>query len=495
MGSAIGDPDPGHRRWFRLVRPRSLVGRLTLWYACSAFVLVACAAALLYWALVANLDRKDDEFLADTIQIVRALLRERPFDVAALRQEVEWEGVARRYARVLVRVLDERHRIVLETAGTSEALGARGPAPSDRDPVTGSDVVAGGVRYRTMAAMAVVGDGSGHRRVVQVALDRTGEAQLLARYRWWLWLVLAFAALGGAAGGHVIARRGMQPVEAIAHTAASIRTSTLHERIEAARFPSELAALAETFNQMLDRLGDAFARLSRFSSDIAHELRTPINNLRGEMEVALARARSGAGYRDVLESCLEECVRLSQIIDGLMFLAKAESASVVVQRATIDVGREVQALCELYEPAAGEGGVRLGGDVAEPLMARLDRALFQRALSNLIANAITHTPPGGRVDVRAVRAKGNLCVEVVDTGSGIPPEHLPHVCDRFYRVDPARSTRPGGLGLGLAIVKSIAEFHGGSIAVARRHPQPGTIVTLTFPDQSPELAPSGHAAA
>jgi len=471
-------------RWSRLITPRSLAGRLTLWYGCSAFILVASTGGLLYWALVTNLDRNDDEFLVDTIQIHRVLLRDRPSDVTALSQEVEWEGVARGNARVLVRILDERGQIVLETAGATGILGA-GPVPAvpaDRDPVAGRDLLSGGgVRYRTIAAWGRIGDGTRGHRIIHVALDRTAEAQLLARYRRWLWIAMAFAALCGGTVGNAIARRGMRPVDAIARTAASIRTSTLHERIDVETLPAELATLAETFNQMLDRLAEAFARLSQFSSDIAHELRTPINNLRGEMEVALGRTRSDTAYRDVIESSLEECVRLSQMIDGLIFLARAEGLDVRVERATVDVSREVQALSDFYDPAASEAGVTLTGHVHEQLSARLDRTLFQRALSNLIANALAYTPPGGRIDLKAARANGVLRIEVADTGCGIPPEHLLHVCDRFYRVDPARSQASSGLGLGLAIVKSIAEFHGGSLAICSELGH-GTTVTLSFPD-------------
>ena len=233
---------------------------------------------------------------------------------------------------------------------------------------------------------------------------------------------------------------------------------------------------------MLAHIEDAFARLSSLSADLAHELRTPVNNLRGELEVALGRSRSAADYKDTLESALEECVHLSHMIDGLMFLARAELPLAQIRRTRVDVGEELRAVAEFHEPAASEAGLRL--EVSGPfipLAADLDRALFQRAIGNLVTNAIAYTPRGGTVQLRASQSGHDLRVEVVDTGVGIAPEHLPHVSDRFYRVDRSRSSASGGLGLGLAIVKSIAQFHGGSVHIASQFGS-GTIVTLLLPN-------------
>jgi two-component system heavy metal sensor histidine kinase CusS len=214
---------------------------------------------------------------------------------------------------------------------------------------------------------------------------------------------------------------------------------------------------------MLDRLEESFKRLARFSADIAHELRTPVNNLRREAEVALGKSRSAEGYREVLGSCLEECARLSRIIDSL-----------------------------LYEAAAAEAGVTLRLICSDGMVANLDRTLFQRAVGNLVANALAHTPAGGIVTVAAGREDGAVTVNVTDTGCGIPEAHLPHVFDRFYRVDDARSTATGGVGLGLAIVKTIAGLHHGS-AMIKSEVGKGTRVTLAFPyGGSADARKDGH---
>ena len=464
--------------------PWSIAARLALWYTGATFVLVAVATGLLYWVLVANVDREDDQFLVDTAQIMRGLIRERPTDVAALQQEVTWEGTARRYARVYVRVLDEDGRLIMETPGAS-AIIARHPLPAadtTTEPGPGVDVTsAAGSPYRMLAAWAPLGTDGQDRRLIQIALDRTTERQLLSEYRSRLWAVLGLALLAAALVGYTIARRGLKPVAAIADTARRIGSSTLDARISIRELPGELSSLAITFNDMLDRLEDAFTRLSSLSADLAHELRTPINNLRGEVEVALGKPRTAGEYQDALASVLEESSRLSQMIDGLMFLARAEHPEAQIERTVVEVRHELRAICEFYEPAAAEAGVALDVAEGDAVTTAFDRTLFKRALGNLIANALGHTPAGGQVGLSAVRGSGMVRVEVSDTRRGIPAEHLERVSDRFYRVDASRSASSGGLGLGLAIVGSIMKVHGGSMSISSR-PGQGTTISLVFPD-------------
>jgi two-component system, OmpR family, heavy metal sensor histidine kinase CusS len=464
--------------------PWSIAARLALWYTAATFVLVAIATGLLYWVLVTNVDREDDQFMVDTVQIMRALIRERPGDVAALRQEVDWEGTARRYARVFVRVLNEDGALIVETPGATAIMARHPLRPADgsTEPGPGIDTTSpAGAPYRMLAAWAPLGSEGRERRLIQIALDRTTERQLLAEYRSRLWAVLAVALMASALVGYTIARRGMAPVEAIAGTARRIGSSTLSARIPIDGLPGELSSLAKTFNDMLDRLEDAFARLSSLSADLAHELRTPINNLRGEIEVALGKPRGAAEYQDTLASVLEEASRLSQMIDGLMFLARAENPETQINRTRVDVRRELRGVCEFYEPAAAEAGVTLDVVDAETVPATFDRTLVQRALGNLILNAVTHTPPGGHVRLSVRRGDGAVRIDVADTGAGIAAEHLNRVSGRFYRVDASRSSLSGGLGLGLAIVASIMKVHGGSMEIAST-PGSGTTVTLIFPE-------------
>jgi two-component system, OmpR family, heavy metal sensor histidine kinase CusS len=468
-------------------RPRrwSLAARLTVWYAGSAFGLVALASGALYWALAGSLDREDDEFLEDQVRILRTILRQAQGDLASLREEVEVESSVRRSSRVFLRVIFPDGTRRFETPGMGAVLAPAvfpEPVPATGDPPGGAVVAGGdGEAYRVVAALAPCEPSARGECLLQVAVDRTREASLLADYRRRLWLVLATALVACTAAGYAVARRGIRPVSAIGRAARSIGSSTLDRRIDLADLPVELAELASTFNDMLARIDDAFGRLSRFSADIAHELRSPVAALRGGVEVALGRARTAEEYREVLGSALEECDRLARTIDSLLFVARAESPEASIDRVPLDVGAELRTVREFYEAAAAEAGVALRVEGEAPMPAELDRTLLQRAVGNLVANALAHTPRGGTVTL-AARLEGprNVRIEVADTGHGIASEHLPHLFERLYRVDRARPRGAGGVGLGLAIVRSIADLHCGT-ATIESEPDRGTRVSLVLP--------------
>ncbi|MEO6212687.1 MAG: heavy metal sensor histidine kinase [Vicinamibacterales bacterium] len=476
-------------------RSWSIVRRLTVWYAGSAFGLIVLATSVLYGALVSNLDREDDQFLSDIIHIVRAFLRDRPDDAAGLKQAVEWEWASRQYAQVFVRILDQNSKALVETPGMSTMLPpALFPSrvPVDREPAPGIEVeTAEGLSFRALTADARVGSSGDDTRTIHVALNQAHELKLLADYRRRLGGVLSIAFVLCTIVGHAIARRAVRPVQEIAAAAKRVRSSTLGSRIDTATLPSEVAALADTFNTMLQGLQESFDRLSQFSADIAHELRTPVNNLRGEAEVALSKLRSPHEYQETLGSLLEESQRLSRIIDGLLFMARAETPDIHIVRETLSVAQELSVVRDFYEPAATEAGVTLSVSATADLQVDVDRTLFQRAVGNLVSNALTHTPSGGQARIEAVQDHRALQVAVRDTGRGITPEHLPHVFDRFYRVDRSRSTTSGGLGLGLPLVKSIMRLHQGSVDIESQ-PGSGTSVYLRFPRVSLSDAPPDH---
>lgn len=468
-------------------RSWSLAGRLTAWYALTSLVLIFCTAALLYWAVVTSMRRDDDLFLADKIHVMRALLRERPDDHNALEEEVELETAARRYEQFFVRLVDEQGREQLSTPGMDSLLPPSlfPPAiPANSEPGHGPEIrAANGREFLIFAARAGVGN-SRREWVMQIGVDRSHDEALLGDYRNWLWLALGMAVVVCPLVGHRIAKRGIRPVQDISRTAELTGSQNLKARIDPAGYPVELAALAQTFNAMLNRLDDAFGRLSRFSADIAHELRTPVNNIRGEAEVTLSRGRSLEEYKDALGSCLEESGRLSGLIESLLFLARAESPGTHLVRQPVDLRNELHALRDYYEAIAADSGITLTVAADPEMVADLDRLLIQRAIANLVENAISHTSPGGTVSLDARVDQGWFRIRVRDTGDGIAPEHLPHVFDRFYRADSARSSRGGHMGLGLAIVRAVVELHGGSVEMESMLHH-GTEVRLRLPARAP----------
>jgi two-component system heavy metal sensor histidine kinase CusS len=462
---------------------RTLAFRLTAAYSTAGLLLVLLATASLYIVLRIELDRSTELFLADKIHVLRTMLRDRPEDEDGLREEIELESAARRYQQFYIRLLDEHGTPILTTPGMGEQLDLtelvnRTKGRPDRSiAMTGAH----GRAFRVTSTTAAVGIPPARSDTIQIAIDISQEEELLSRYRFWFWAILLALSVLFPVAGYRIARHGIHPVEEIAATARRITSTNLRDRIRAEGYPLELASLAETFNEMLNRLEESFERISRFSADIAHDLRTPVNNIRGVVEVALERARTVDEYHDVLDSSLEEVVRLSELIGDLLFLARSESPLKELRRERVNVGALLITVRDYYEAAAANVGISLlAVENAKPLTAELNRSLMLRAVSNLVSNAIAHTPPGGVVTLDASGDGLGLRIQVSDTGTGIAAEALPRVFDRFFRVDPSRSKNSGGTGLGLAIVQSIVTLHGGKAEITSELGR-GTCVTLKIP--------------
>jgi two-component system, OmpR family, heavy metal sensor histidine kinase CusS len=477
-------PAPSIQGSTRGAKPWSLAARLTTWYALSAFVLVSAVTVALYWGLKSNLTNQEDAYLSLRIQVLRSLLRDRPSDAASLNWVVESKPLGRNSSGNFARVINDSGNEVAEAPGMDDFLPPQvfpQPVPVDKEPVDGQDVVSPrGKTFRAMAALAQVGSHGTETRIIQVSIDRTRDEEVLAQFRREFALVLAITLLVSVLGGQYIARRGTKTIKAMGITTGRIRNTNLQERLNLAGLPSELVELAASFNAMMDRLEESFTRLSQFSADLAHELRTPLNNLRGEAEVALGRSRPGEEYREILESSLEEFAKLSRIVDSLLFLARAESPSSQLEKRLVNVKEELEKMREFYQPAADEKKIGLILNCYQPLFVEVDRALFQRALGNLVENALAHTPSHGEVHLVASREGKQVRIDVADTGEGIAPEHLPHIFDRFYRADQAQSAKSARVGLGLAIVKSAATMQGGTVDISSQVGK-GTRVSLRLP--------------
>ena len=300
--------------------------------------------------------------------------------------------------------------------------------------------------------------------VVAVALDIAHHVEYLRAFNRSLWISIAASALLIGFLGWAAARRGLAPVRDMASVAQRISASRLDDRLAVETLPPELTELAVAFNGMLARLEESFRRLSDYSSDLAHEFKTPLSNLMMQAEVALSRSRSPEEYREVLYSSLEECERLARTVSDMLFLAKADHGAIIPSVERVDLSGEVRELFDFYDALVEERRVALALE-GEATVAG-DRLMIRRALGNLLSNAIANTPADGRVTVAiAAPAGGPVTVAVENVGEAIPAEHLPRLFDRFYRVDPARQRTSGGAGLGLAITKSIVAAHGGTITV------------------------------
>jgi two-component system heavy metal sensor histidine kinase CusS len=466
-------------------QPLELAWRLTIAYAIATCLLLLVAAGLMYYELVASIKSETALYLSDEIRDMRAGLRQPMATPLLIRQGLESNAPSDGDAfPTYQRVLDFDGSMIGETPDMTRLL------PAGLFPTVAADDLSqsawrvvksagpGGEIYQIGTA-AVAGPNDNHY-FVQVALALTEENKLLNEYRARIWVILVPSLLAAVLASYGLAHSGLRPLRQVVRAVRRVESTTLDQRIDSSGFSGELAKLAGSFNDMLGRIEDAFGRLNRFSADIAHELRTPIGCIRGEMEVALGKARSPEEYREVLGSCLEECLRLSHLIDRLLFLARAEREEAMLRLETVDLDKELRKVREFYEAGAAEGGVALLVHADPGLTARIDRTLLQSALGNLIENAIAHTPSGGSVKLNASQENGEIRLEVLDTGCGISAEHLPFVLDRFYRADGARGRQGGHAGLGLAIVKSIAALHGGQVEIASTVGE-GTAVRVVLP--------------
>lgn len=460
----------------------SLAARLTILSTLATTGVLLFAIAFQFLALVNDLEFEDNDFIVEKIRVIEAIITRYPDDRAHLEQEVHWEGTMREDTRYLVRIADQQGNEIMETRGM-ERIAPSGlfPPPARDTGAIGLGKKITGPRGRTylMNAAWTRGGRSPGPRLVQVALDVTDEEEILEGYK----QKMAFVFLAGiclsAVLSAAVVRRGLRPLTEITKTAGRIDVTTLGERLDAQVWPRELARFAAAFDGMLHRLQTSFDRLEASSANLAHEIRTPINILRGEAEVALSRARPPEEYRRVIESGLEEYERLSRLIDNILFLARTEQK---IEPMPLDAGRELELLRDYYGTLAEEKGIAISCAGGGKLLA--DPLLFQRAVGNLLSNAIRYTSAGGTITVTVCRDDdGTARLTVADTGIGIAARDRERVFDRFFRGSEARTVNPQGTGLGLAIVRSIMDLHGGSVTIDSS-PGRGTAVTLLFPTAS-----------
>jgi heavy metal sensor kinase len=295
--------------------------------------------------------------------------------------------------------------------------------------------------------------------------------------------ILGFSALTlvllAAVGGMFMANRTLRPMDRITGTAQEIGESGLNRRIDV-RSEDELGRLAATLNRMMERLEAAFIRQRQFTADASHELRTPLSIIQAESSLALDRERSAAEYRKALEVVSQEVTYMSDIIAKLLFLARGDAGKEPVEFKDTNLKELIEELASDMEVLARDKGVGFNIGPLENLTIKGDRIQLRQLFLNILKNAVTYTPSGGNISSSVARRKETAVVTISDTGIGIPSEHLPHIFERFYRVDKARSRAQGGSGLGLAIAKYVAEAHDGKIDVESQVGK-GSIFQVTLP--------------
>lgn len=448
----------------RLSGRKSMTFRLTLLFASSSTVVLLFLGYLIAGSVERHFEEQDMEVLTGKLKLAQHALEKvrSTVDLDVLPQHLD-DSLVGHHGLELVVVASEG-QILFATSGAQfplSLLNSRVQADSARPTVwTTKD----NHPFRGISALARTGIKDAQPAIVAVATDISHHEHFMSSFRMTLWSFVVLAAILTGFLGWLAVRRGLAPLQAIRREAAGITAHRLDSRLSADAVPVELAGLVEALNEMLARLEDSFRRLSDFSSDIAHELRTPVTNLLTQTQVTLSKARTSNEYCDVLASNAEEFERLARMIADMLFLAKSDNDLVIPNKEPLNLIDEVKGLFEFYEALAEEKSIVLtcsgSGFVSG------DRLMLRRAISNLLSNALCHTPAGGRIAVH-VDDTGDSVVKlsVKNPGETIAREHLPRLFDRFYRVDSSRQRSSEGAGLGLAITRSILRAHGGDAVI------------------------------
>jgi two-component system, OmpR family, heavy metal sensor histidine kinase CusS len=455
--------------------PRSIALQLILLFTLAAALLLACGLGIFYSIVVRHAFAEDNAVLADKMFALSADLRENGPEVFAEELVAHRAGEHNPYS---IRMLDSQGRIVAETPGMDRSIPTE-TFPAAREP---GEALRTRKDYRSAAKLfslvAFSENSNGHAYTLQMVQDRSSDEQVERNFAILFVVVLSGGVFASALIAIIVTRRGLQPLRVMAQSLGRIGPDQLKERIGSKRWPRELQPLALAFDQMLTRLDDSFTRLSQFSADLAHELRTPIANMLGEAQVALTRERTAAEYRETIESTVAECERLSRIVDNLLFVARVDAAREPIARKQFDARAAVEKIAAFYQTVADDHHVTISCSGDGQIYA--DPDLFERAVGNLLDNALRFTATHGSIHIAVSKHNTDFEVTVSDNGCGIAPEHLPRVFDRFYRAESSRGS--DGAGLGLALVKSIVDLHGGSAKIKSEIGR-GTTVTLIFPTE------------
>lgn len=458
----------------------SLTFRLAALLAIFAFAGMASLGTALYFALAAQLRVRDDGALITRVDQIRTLLQDE--DARALiRDKPRLFGNMLGNTESLLVVRFVGGASLIEVNPGNRPIPQMAPIAADK-PLTLAAVNHGyGPDHIPFIYAAAVGRTVGNQAPLEIISGRllTERTRTLQTYRNGIVIFSILGAALFALFAYLVTRRGLVPLRRLAEQTAWIGMGTLSFRIDQTRVPRELEAMVWQFNAMLERLERGFTQLKQVSADMAHDLRTPINNMLGQIEVGLNQTRDVPYYQRLVGSNYEELQRLSRMIDNMLFLARAEYTVDAIDRYRLDVADELGRICDYFEGLAEEHGVRLMWSGTGTVCA--DAALLRRALANLMSNAVRHAEPGSDITVTAEHGVQETAIHVTNQGQTIAPHDLERVFDRFYRADASRQHSADSNGLGLAIVASIMRLHGGR-CVAQS--QDGTTrFSLYFPDE------------
>ena len=461
-----------------MLRALSLTTRLTLFFTLVAAGIVLGLGALFVVAAEEHFLDLDRMALQDKQHVITDILSS-AYSVEGTQSRLR-EALNHHHG-LFVLVVDAQDNTLFQTAGFQAPPGMTATPGTGSEPSflhwTDAQRAFQGLRFESGRR-----DDAASRLRILVAIDTVHHTHFMQALRRTLALYAVVAIVLSGLLGWLAAHRGLTPLRAMKNRAAAVSGQQLGERMPVEAVPIEMADLAHALNQMLARLQDDFRRLSEFSSDLAHELRTPISNLLMQTQVALASPRDAQAYRDILASNAEEFQRLGRMVSDMLFLAKTERGMALPRLEPFEAAEEVHALLEFYEAVAADQQITLRQQGQGTIVG--DRLMFRRAVSNLLSNALRYTPPNGEVNIDIEHTPGETRVSVTNTGPDIDPMLLPRLFDRFYRADASRAhPESEGAGLGLSITRAIVQAHGGSVQASSL--AGNTRFVLVFPKAAP----------
>jgi len=449
--------------------------RLTFWYAGVLAISLIAFALLVYYAAAKVFYERQDEALRSTAETVASAYVQELDEEQSISKANEVVLAEMVFPNRYVEVTDTGGRVVAWSSNlTGHVLAIPASTLSSAQQQTISFAVIDNLR---VAVTPLAPDRQLGYAAVAEPLSVIDES--LRRLRREFFAGVPLVLLLASLGGYFLARKTLAPIALMDRQTQRITAENLSARLDVMNKRDELGGLAVTINELLERLENSFQEQRRFIADASHELRTPLAVLRGETEVSLSQSRSIDEYKASLNLIKDEAERLSRIVEDLFVLARQPADRRAVRRQPVRLDQIVAECGRAAQVLAAQKDLKLRVDSGTALSLSGDDELLQRMILNLLDNAVKYTPPRGEISVELLATNGDARLTVRDNGIGIPAKDQPHVFDRFYRVDKARSRALGGAGLGLSIARQIAEAHGGTVSV--ESDAGGSVFTVELP--------------
>jgi heavy metal sensor kinase len=448
--------------------------RLTAWYSLILALSFCVFGAIAYFGMTRSIRATVDASLHSRIEGVRQIIEETAHEGVNSLQDELGEFADVKAAGDLLRIADQNGNLLYSSSDPNWPDRQRMKSHPSRPFYQRIK----GTQFRVFSQTV---EAAGSRYQVQVAISTQAFDDAIDRFRIILYLSAPLLLGLSALGGYWMSGRALAPVDEITQSARTIGAQNLSQRLAIPHTGDELERLTVTLNEMLERLDAAFKKITQFTADASHELRTPVAVIRTGAELTLRKPRTESEYREVLSQVLREAEKTSKLIEELLILARADSGAAALPLARTNAAECLEKACQQGSILAEAKQLEFREHIpAQAVWVRGDAASLERLFLILVDNAVKYTPPGGQVEVNLGTDDGFAIAEVRDTGIGISAEDLPRVFDRFYRADRARSRESGGTGLGLAIGRWIVEAHGGEVRV-HSEPAKGSSFQVRLP--------------